>query len=87
MLGQCRQIAYKKGLDATFHLADENIQQHGHNALQLDDKSQLVVVYDLQLFSYEKVLAIMSTKPDKQITLGTFNANNGIIITHKETLR
>lgn len=87
MLGQCRQIAYKKGLDATFHLADENIQQHGHNALQLDDKSQLVVVYDLQLFSYEKVLAILSTKPDKQITLGTFNANNGIIITHKETLR
>lgn len=87
MLGQCRQIAYKKGLDATFHLADENIQQHGHNALQLDDKSQLVIVYDLQLFSYEKVLAIMSTKPDKQITLGTFNANNGIIITHKETLR
>ena len=87
MLGQCRQIAYKKGLAATFHLADENIQQHGHNALQLDDKSQLVVVYDLQLFSYEKVLAIMSTKPDKQITLGTFNANNGIIITHKETLR
>ncbi len=87
MLGQCRQIAYKKGLDATFHLADENILQHGHNALQLDDKSQLVVVYDLQLFSYEKVLAIMSTKPDKQITLGTFNANNGIIITHKETLR
>lgn len=87
MLGQCRQIAYKKGLDATFHLADENIQQHGHNALQLDDKSQLVVVYDLQLYSYEKVLAIMSTKPDKQITLGTFNANNGIIITHKETLR
>lgn len=87
MLGQCRQIAYKKGLDATFHLADENIQQHGHNALLLDDKSQLVVVYDLQLFSYEKVLAIMSTKPDKQITLGTFNANNGIIITHKETLR
>lgn len=87
MLGQCRQIAYKKGLDATFHLEDENIQQHGHNALQLDDKSQLVVVYDLQLFSYEKVLAIMSTKPDKQITLGTFNANNGIIITHKETLR
>lgn len=87
MLGQCRQIAYKKGLDATFHLADENIQQHGHNALQLDDKSQQVVVYDLQLFSYEKVLAIMSTKPDKQITLGTFNANNGIIITHKETLR
>lgn len=87
MLGQCRQIAYKKGLDATFHLADENIQQHGHNALQLDDKSQLVVVYDLQLFCYEKVLAIMSTKPDKQITLGTFNANNGIIITHKETLR
>lgn len=87
MLGQCRQIAYKKGLDATFHLADENIQQHGHNALQLDDKSQLVVVYDLQLFSYEKVLAIMSTKPDKQITLGTFNANNDIIITHKETLR
>lgn len=87
MLGQCRQIAYKKGLDATFHLADENIQQHGHNAMQLDDKSQLVVVYDLQLFSYEKVLAIMSTKPDKQITLGTFNANNGIIITHKETLR
>lgn len=87
MLGQCRQIAYKKGLDATFHLADENIQQHGHNALQLDDKNQLVVVYDLQLFSYEKVLAIMSTKPDKQITLGTFNANNGIIITHKETLR
>lgn len=87
MLGLCRQIAYKKGLDATFHLADENIQQHGHNALQLDDKSQLVVVYDLQLFSYEKVLAIMSTKPDKQITLGTFNANNGIIITHKETLR
>ena len=87
MLGQCRQIAYKKGLDATFHLADENIQQHGHNALQLDDKSQLVVVYDLQLFSYEKVLAIMSTKPDKQITLGTFNANNGIIITHKETLK
>lgn len=87
MLGQCRQIAYKKGLDATFHLADENIQQHGHNALQLDDKSQLVVVYDLQLFSYEKVLAIMSTKPDKLITLGTFNANNGIIITHKETLR
>lgn len=87
MLGQCRQIAYKKGLDATFHLVDENIQQHGHNALQLDDKSQLVVVYDIQLFSYEKVLAIMSTKPDKQITLGTFNANNGIIITHKETLR
>lgn len=87
MLGQCRQIAYKKGLDATFHLADEHIQQHGHNALLLDDKSQLVVVYDLQLFSYEKVLAIMSTKPDKQITLGTFNANNGIIITHKETLR
>lgn len=87
MLGQCRQIAYKKGLDATFHLADENIQQHGHNALLLDDKSQLVVVYDLQLFSYEKVLAIMSTKPDKQITQGTFNANNGIIITHKETLR
>lgn len=87
MLGQCRQIAYKKGLDATFHLADENIQQHGHNALQLDDKSQLVVVYDLLHFSYEKVLAIMSTKPDKQITLGTFNANNGIIITHKETLR
>lgn len=88
MLNQCRLIAKRKGLEAEFHCVDEKIHKDGHNAININTKKHpIIAVYDVKLFGYAKILEMMSRKPCREITLGTYNCDTGMIITHKETMK
>lgn len=87
MLERCRTISAKKGLEASFHEAVGDVLQNGHNAISIDCKIPVVVVYDVNTFGYRDILSLMAKNPNKRIELGTYNSNTGQIITHKETLR
>lgn len=87
MLDKCKDIAQRKGLEAEFYVADGCLLEKGHNALSLQYKVYTVIVYDVNVFDYEKMLGIMAQNPNKHISLGTYNIKTGLIITHKETIR
>lgn len=87
MLSKCKDIAQRKGLDAEYYKAEDMLLEEGHNALSFNPKVFTVIVYDVKVFSYEKILAMMSHAPNRHITLGTYNCDTGMIITHKETIR
>lgn len=86
MLEKCRKIAFRKGLKADYHSIDSAIADKGHNALSLNNKNTTVVVYDLEVFSFSKLLSIMSENPSRNIMLGTYNPESEVLITHNETI-
>ena len=75
MLKECRLLARRKALSATFHTKNETIK---------GDPSQCVV-YDLGIFSFDEV--IKRAEKDGHSSIGTYSTKNHILITQQEIIK
>lgn len=85
MVEQCTRISRRRGLTAVFHPTD-----NPDEAEQLISESTVVptyIVYDTELFSYNKMLELMAKRPRGKVRLGTYNNKTKTIITPDETIR
>ena len=88
MIGECRQIARRRGLRAQFAVGNATTLPLGHHALAQPVKSDecLFVVYDADAYSYDQMLALMARQPQPNVQLGTYSMLTKTIITQRETL-
>lgn len=87
MLEKCALIAKRRGLRADFFEVNDELLKKGHDVINLTESESSIVVYDTQCYNYKDILSLISSQPSNKISLGTFNSNTGIIITHKEILQ
>lgn len=85
-LNQCRQIAHAKGLDAEFHEGTVGTLPEGHLALTLPCHRPLVIVYDVNAYSYAHIFGLFSKSPMPLVTIGTYDNNTRKIITPSEVI-
>jgi len=85
---ECRKIAKRKGLDASFCESHFSENPKGH--LSFSDKheyQQLIVVYDVKEYPYEEILRIFEDNKQSNTFIGTYNVKTKTIITPQEILK
>jgi N-acetylglucosaminyl-diphospho-decaprenol L-rhamnosyltransferase len=89
VLDQCKRLAKRKGLSATFFEADEESVPLGHiTALtHIEEGTITYVVYDTDAYSYDVILYLFSQKPDYRVRMGTYNRKTRILITEEEIIK
>ncbi len=85
-LSQCRLLARRKGLEATFYEGTVGSLPNGHHELELPKDRPLVVVYDVHAYSLNDILRIFANKTLPQVTIGTYDCNTQVLITSKEII-
>lgn len=85
----CRIIADGKGLSASFiELNKENkMFLDGLIEKMINPSSNTYIVCDTELYTYSEILEIFERKPRKNVSIGTYNPQNHIVITEKEILK
>lgn len=89
MLGECRELSDKAGLDSQFVCGDEYTIPEGHLSAQvlsmLDKMSGDVnIVYDVHSYSYDQIFRIFMSRPNGHWHMGTYNRDTHKLITDKE---
>ncbi len=89
-IGQCRGLARKKGLTASFVVADSGSIPNGH--LQELEKAEklrtpVYVVYDVGAYSFETILDIFERSQAPGVYIGTYHPDTQTIVTAEEILR
>jgi len=85
---ECRKIAKRKGLDASFYESHLTENPDGHLAQNVSQEwQQLIVVYDVKEYPYEEILRIFEKNNQKNTFIGTYNVKTKTIITPKEILK
>jgi len=87
MLAKSRALAESKGLEADFVSGTQESLPDGHLSLASLPEKESFVVYDTSSFSYERMLSLFSSQPMKNVSLGTFNPDTEILITHREVIQ
>ncbi len=85
-LSQCRTLAGNKGLDAVFHEGTVGSLPDGHHALELPADRPLVIVYDVNAYSYTDIFRLFARDTMPQVTLGTYDNNTRLLITATEVI-
>ncbi len=75
MLDQCRTLAKRKGLSATFCQLDEL------PALEQRLPSEACVVYDTDTFAFQEVIAHAAAMTTKRPAMGTYSASQQVLLT------
>jgi GT2 family glycosyltransferase len=83
----CREIARRKGLRAEFLVGNSQTCPRGHlGRVEPPADECLFVVYDVDAYSYDEMLALLAENPQPNVQLGTFSMQTKTIITHREIL-
>ena len=88
-VGQCRELARKKGLMASFVVADGQSMPNGHldSMEQKDTRTPRYMVYDVEAYSFESILDIFERKHLPGVYIGTYHPRTKTIITAEEVLK
>ena len=87
---QCRELSRKKGLTASFVVADSMTKPNGHlDSLEDNDhnKNPKYMVYDVEAYPFETILDIFQRQPIPGIYIGTYHPRTQTIITAEEVLK
>lgn len=80
-----KQIAEEYGLDIDYLSADERRLPEGHHSEGVKAECYCTIVYDLADYSVERVLRNFTDHPLKNVHIGTFNPQTGVIVTACKT--
>ena len=86
-LDHCRRIVKNNGLEALFFVGNQETLPEGHKMLPEETfrrNSKIYVVYDIDAYSFSKVLSTMEENTKGNISLGTYNHRNRTLITAEE---
>ena len=81
MLDECRQLARRKGLKASF--CEPSQIEEASAPLLLFSR----VIYDTDHFSYQQIINFSEKLSSKRLLIGTYSCNNKILITQTEVIR
>lgn len=87
MLEECRQLANRNGLNATFHEGNEQSRPNGHTDLKLPDGELINIVYDVNAYRFETIFSIFADRNKPNVRIGTYNTATQNIITAEEIIR
>lgn len=85
-LRQCRELADRNTLSASFVEGNGRTLPGGHLSLDLPKEQKVCVVYDTDAYSFDEIISIFSRRPDANITLGTYNPQTSKILTAMEVI-
>lgn len=87
-IADCRRIAQEKALIASFHVGTHQSLPQGHLDMMenMRKTEPIVVVYDITAYTFEQILNIFARKPHDNISIGTYNPDNQLIITGAEVI-
>lgn len=91
MLASARELCNRHHLSGRFFNIEEkpSLAENGHNELRrvwdakTDERTTVYVVYDMDHFTVEKVLGILSEHPNKHIRLGTYSLSHPVLLTDR----
>ena len=86
-IGQCRQLAKRKGLDARFVEGDAHRLPEGHKGMDLPKTMPVNVVYDTDAYRIEDIFNIFAESVNPNVTIGTYSQKTRIVITGEEVLK
>lgn len=86
-IDHCRRLVKNNALDAVFYVGNQETMPEGHK--MLDEKlfartTPVYVVYDIDAYSFSKILSLFENNPKSNVALGTYNHRNRILITAEE---
>lgn len=85
-IAKCKKIAKHKGLDASFVEGNSVSLPNGHVDLTLPDVSWLYIVYDTDVYSYERIFSIFAKHSKSGVLMATYNPSTSTIITGGEVI-
>lgn len=85
-IDDCRQIARRRALDASFLVADDETLVDGYPLCNIADGGIKYVVYDTKSYSYETIFRIFMNNAKENVFIGTYNPDSKIIITPDDIL-
>lgn len=85
MVESCMSISRHKGLVAEGHVTDTPDMKDG--VVGKEGTRQTFIVFDTGLFSYKRMLEIMSANPQGRMKIGTYNNSTRTIITPNDIIR
>lgn len=85
-LARCKEIAEQKALSGLYFEGDRESLPQGHLSLidQIDTSRLTIIVYDMEAYRYEDMLNLFAERPIKNVEIGTYHPQSGIIITPHE---
>ena len=86
-IDHCRRLVKTNALEAVFFVGNEETMPEGHK--MLDEKlfartTPIYVVYDIDAYTFTKVLSLFENNPRSNVALGTYNHRHRILITAEE---
>ncbi len=87
---QCRELARKKGLAASFVVADNMSMPNGHvgwSDQKENTRNPQYMVYDVEAYPFEVILGIFEKNHLPGVYVGTYHPKTQTIITAEEILR
>lgn len=86
-LERCRELAARKGLNATYLEGDEQTLPHGYHTLEVERRGVAYVVYDVLSFRYETILRNFATHPQENVYIGFYHPDSQMVVTAEEVIR
>ncbi len=86
-IARCKRVASREGLSFRLLEGDAASLPDGHLGEDLPTGMPVCVVYDTSAYRYKDILRIFATRPDAQVTIGTYDPYKKIIITPTEIFR
>ena len=81
MINQCRKLSRRKGLTASFQTTRSLAE------VKLSPEPNTCIVYDVEQFSFQQIIAKVSSYTDNHTTIGTYSSKSKTLITPTEIIR
>ena len=83
MIHEVRALCNKNGLKGPhrYFVADEHLQPKGHLGIKHLENKFTHVIYDSDSYSYENIIRLISSSPEKGVELGLYSVHTGILVT------
>ena len=83
MIHEVRSLCKKNGLigQHRYFVADEQSRSQGHLEVLHSTKGFTHIVYDGDAYSYENIIRLISSSPEKGLELGLYSVHTGILVT------
>jgi len=83
MINEVRALCRKSGLRGPhrYFVTDEQLRPKGHLEIHSLEKKFTHIVYDSDAYSYQNIIRLISSSPEKGVELGLYSVNTGILVT------
>ncbi len=83
MIHEVKRICQNNGIGSShrYFVADEQSRPEGHMEIHSSEKKFTHIVYDSDVYSYENIIRLISSSPQKRVELGLYSVSTGVLVT------